>query len=143
MRLSRDADLNERFPARLAAQALLRNGLDYVAAAKELRPDIKTHQKLIREMKESAQVTHELEKIMDRKDRTAQRYLDVIWDWLEASGDDKFTNERKCTAARILAKGYISEKDHKKEAANNTFHIEGLGDTSALTGDSNPKEKVQ
>src|SRR3974377_2059200 len=119
MILDPKADLEDSTAARIAAQAIVRCGLDYKKAAAELWPARKTHAALIQRLKNSAQVEKEIDKIMNREEkRGAARFLDLMWQWIEKdTTDDRDGAENKRTAARILAKGYLKEKtDHHTHA---------------------------
>jgi hypothetical protein len=112
MRLNPSLPLSDTFQARLAAQAILRNQFDMKKAVAELRPDIKQWRSFGQRLLAEPAVQHKLEIIMCRGDRNAQKFLKLMWDWLEAPPDaqDKSVTERRLSAARILAKGYIREK---------------------------------
>lgn len=78
----------------------------------------------------------EMEKIMSRKDRDATKFVNLMWDWLEApdEGDNaKAANERRVSAARILAKGYINEK--RPDAPSRPLAVDGMSEgLDNLTG---------
>jgi len=145
MQLNPKLPLHDRFQARLAAQAIVRNLFDPRRTVAELRPDLRTYSHFFAKLLDTPEVQHEVEKIMNRTERNAARFLDKMWDWLEAdSVGDKDVAENKRTAARILAKGYISEKA-SKDAPTQPMRIEGLdGDAlDKLTAAPVQREKVQ
>lgn len=108
-----------------------------------------------RRVMQDPMVQAEVEVIMNRTERNAKKFLDLMWDWLEHEGDEvevgpekrkvkvltKGAQEQKVTAARILAKGYISEKPEAPEWK--PMVIEGLGNAVGnLIGESVPQKKV-
>ena len=122
---------------RAAAQEIITAGWNVRTAAKALGVSTR----FVNTLLDDPALKHEIEAIMNRTERNATKFLDIMWNWLEdATPDDKAANERKVAAARILARGYISEKAEKPESK--PFVIEGLdGGLSNLTGEK--KEKVQ
>jgi hypothetical protein len=129
--------ITSRSEARLAAQAIVRNKFVATATCEELQIGVATYAKLAAD----PLVQHEVEKILNRTERNASRFLDLMWDWMEAdAGDDKLAAERKVSAARILAKGYISEKSAPKELKPMVIEgLEGANAIANLTGDGSAK----
>lgn len=73
---------------------------------------------------------------MSKPERNPERFMELMWEWIEVEGVDlsKSQVEMKQTAARILAKGYIS--DRKPDAPARPMHVDGLDEgMSSLTGE--------
>ncbi|SRR5882672_2959386 len=142
MRLNPKIPLSDKFQARLAAQALVRNGFNLQATVKELRPDIVNIKKFGQTIMKESAVQYEVEKIMNRTENDAKKFLKMMWGWAEKLDGvlnsetpvtaDKATVEAGLSAARILAKGYINEKAPAVELK--PMIIEGL-ENSNLTGE--------
>jgi hypothetical protein len=131
MRLNPSLPLSDEFQSRIAAQAIVFHGFNMKLAVAELRPDIKGYRAFGSKLLSEPAVLQEIQIIMNRTERNSQRFLQKMWDWLEAAdvvegGDKKSVNELRCTAARILAKGYISEKK-QPDVPSKPMVIEGLG----------------
>ena len=126
--------------ARMAAETIVCCGFNATRAARELRPDLKAHRNFATRLMKEPAVLKEISKIMEKPERNAQKFTEMMWEWLENEGVEqeigngqkvrvlsKSQSEMKQTAARILAKGYISEK--KQPPANEKpMVIEGLGE---------------
>lgn len=128
--------------ARYAAQAIVRNGFVGAAAARELRPDLKAPSAYGSKLMDDPIVQEQVTSIMNRKEQTAEKYKDELWSWFLAPPGDKDVEEKRRTAARILARPYFDPKAKGIDAATQSFRIDGLGDTSNLTDDVGSK-KVQ
>jgi hypothetical protein len=141
MKLNPRIPLSDKFQSRIAAQAIVYHGFDMSKAVAELRPDIKYRSSFGQKLMAEPAVLNEIEVIMDRTENNAQKFLKLMWEWLEgpdaSNPMDKAPTEKRLTAARILAKGYISEKKGgEKDAPSKPMVIEGLGEgVTALTGD--------
>lgn len=149
MRLNPKLPLSHEFQARIAAQAIVSHGFNMKRAVAELRPDLKCYNIFGAKLLDEPAVRHEIEVIMNRTERNAQKFLKLMWDWLENEGVEtevangqkvkllsKSDVEMKQTAARILAKGYINEKGAEKQPSK-PMVIEGLGsDVTNLVGEA-------
>lgn len=122
--------------ARIAAQSIVFCQFDPKRVVAELRPDIKCYRPFFAKLMDEMAVRREIEIIMSRTERDATKFLKLMWDWLEAEPPstqpgvtfiDKSLTERQLTAARILAKGYISEKKDAQQPAK-PIVIEGLSE---------------
>jgi biotin-(acetyl-CoA carboxylase) ligase len=109
--------------ARMAAETIVCCGFNATRAARELRPDLKAHRAFAHRLMREPLVLKEIERIMEKPERNAQKFTELMWNWLEVEGTEqeigngqkvrllsKSDVEMKQTAARILARGYISEK---------------------------------
>ena len=144
MNLSPSANLEERTPARVAAQSILRNGFNFLAAARELRPDLATHISYAAKLSSSPEVARQLEVILNRTERNASKFKDLMWSWLEAPPDDtKETEENRRTAARILAKPYLDPKMARGQEAAQGFVVEGLEAGAGILAGDSPSKKLQ
>lgn len=75
---------------------------------------------------------------VERQDGRIEKFLKKMWEWLDSEEPGKEANERRQTAARILAKGYIREKGQKEDERDTApMVIQGLGDgIQNLTGET-------
>lgn len=98
--------------ARMAAETIVCCGFNAARAARELRPDLKAHRNFAHRLMREPAVKKEIERIMSKPERNPERFMELMWDWLEVEGIDlsKSQVEMKQTAARILAKGYVGDK---------------------------------
>lgn len=142
MKLSPDASFEDKYPARLAAQAIVRARFNLAEAARELRPDLKHPEVWGAKLLDQPEVVNQVERIMNRLDRNASTFKSTMWDWLEAPPGDKDVEEKRRTAARILAKPYLDPKMSKSNEAAQGFVVEGL-ESGAGVLDGSKKEKVQ
>src|ERR1700675_3605449 len=112
MRLNPSLPVSDSFQARLAAQAILRHSFNMKLAVAELRPDIKQWRAFGQRLLAEPAVQHKLEIIMCRGDRNAQKFLKLMWDWLEAPPDaqNKSVTEQRVSAAKVFAQAYMREK---------------------------------
>lgn len=118
----------------------------------ELRPDIKNPSAFYARMMEEPLVVHEVEKILNRTSRNAEKFKETLWDAVEllnrylqdeSLGEaPKHVREAGQTAMRLLGRAYLDPKVKGTDAATQSFRIDGLGDTSNLTDDVGAK-KVQ
>lgn len=139
MRLNSALPLSDRLNARLCAQAYISNSFDIRKTVQELRPDLAPGSTWGAKMLEEPMVQREINFIINRLDRNAETFLAKMWKWLDDESDNKLANERRMTAARILAKGYVREKE-KGEKQSKPFIIDGLESINNLV--ESPK-KVQ
>lgn len=135
--------ITNRFEGRQIAQCIVRNKFNMSKVTMELYDlgDITYgtlgngtlgHQ-LLRE----PAVMIELGVIMDRTQKSADTFLDKMWKWLNDDTEGKEFNERRMTAARILAKGYIREKGPGDTKDVKPLMIEGLSEgIGNLTGET-------
>jgi len=130
--------LSDPRAARMCAEVFVLYGMNALRAARTLRPDLAptSHNAFAAKMMKCPQVKREIKKLMDKPEQNADRFMQTMWEWLSDGEDSKSANERKCTAARILAKGYISEKKDK-DAPVQAVKFEGLSaeGLSNLTGE--------
>ncbi len=137
MKLNPSIPLTDKFQSRIAAQAIVYHGFNMKLAVAELRPDIRSWRAFGARMMEVQEVRNEIGVIMDRTENDGQKFLKKMWDWLNDESEGKEQNERRQTAARILAKGYIREKDPKDAPAHKPMVIEGLEEgVGNLTGEA-------
>lgn len=128
--------------ARMAAEAIVLYGLNYERAARDLRPDLTTRGQqnyFALKLRKSRHVKRALEKLMSTPERNATKFLDIMWNWLEAppseSPLDKTAHEQRLTAARVLARGYINEKAADKPTGAPMVLDIGNEGVAALTGE--------
>lgn len=160
MPLSPKLPITDRNVARRAAQLTVTAGFDAAAVGAEMRPELGRAgaTQYARRVMADEMVQAEIGVIMSRTERNATKFLEHMWNWLEDEGTEvemgngtkvkmlgKEGQERKVTAARILAKGYINEKSDPKE--QKPFAIAGLeGGVGNLIGESTtavtPQKKV-
>lgn len=96
--------------AKLAARALIKHSLNATQAVIELRPHLtaESARTVGSRMMKTPQVLAELEIQMSPRgldEKSKDRYVHILWDWIEGSDRTKAQ-----TAARILGKGFISER---------------------------------
>lgn len=123
--------------AKMAAETIVCCGFNATRAARELRPDLKAHRNFAHRLMREPAVKKEIERIMEKPTRNPERFMELMWDWLEVDGTDltKSQVEMKQTAARILAKGYVS--DRKPDAPARPMHVDGLDEgMTSLTGEA-------
>lgn len=146
MRLNPAIPISERFQARIAAQSICFHSFNMKEAVAELRPDIKGWRTFGAKLLAEPAVLHEVEKIMNRTDRNASKFIDMNWEILEKFHKAIVSNEpvpkelaeAGLNSNRILAKGYITEKGPVREQTTK-FHVEGIGEgMAALVGDATP-----
>jgi hypothetical protein len=123
--------------AKLAARALIKHGLNATQAALELRGHLtaESARTVGNRMMKTPQVLAELEKQMSPRgldEKSKDRYVQLLWDWLE--GTDKMKAQ---TAARILGKGFISERISVE--APEELRIEGWDEGIKMLLGSAPK----
>lgn len=147
MKLNPRIPLSDTFQARIAAQSILRNGFDPKRTVAELRPGHASYNVFFSKLMDEPAVRYQLERIMNRTDRNAEKFLKMNWELFEKLHETVMSGgkpERELldaglNANRILAKGYVSEK--KSDAPEKPMRIDGLGDISTLV-ETKP-EKVQ
>jgi hypothetical protein len=129
VKLNPKIDISDKFQSRIAAQALVYHGFDLKKAVAELRPDLKTYASFGARLLACEEVQKEISIIMNRTERNAQKFADLMWDWTEKEllpGPDgeisRADIDLKLTGARILAKGYITDK--KAEPATKNGAVE-------------------
>ena len=101
--------------APLAARALVKHSMNSTRAAKELRPHLteQSARKTGSRMIHTPAVLIELDKIMSGQgvsERNCEKFRDRLWEWFLSTEEGKEANERRLTAARLLARCYITEK---------------------------------
>lgn len=118
--------LSDPRSARMCAEVFVLYGMNARRAARTLRPDLspKSADYFGQKMLKCKQFKREVKKLMSNPDQNAQKYIDRLWEWFTSDEDSKLANERRCTAARLLGKSYITER--KVEAAPKTFSVDGL-----------------
>lgn len=82
-------------------------------------------------------VLSELEKLVSVQglsERNGESFKDRLWEWLLSTEEGKEANQRRLTAARILARVYIT--DRLEESPPEPFQIEGIDEDAiqVLTG---------
>ena len=127
--------------ARVVAQSIVRHGFDMKRVVSELRPDIKCRGPYGAKLLDDPVVRREIEVIMNRTERNATQFVKQMWDWLESTDDSREANERRQTAARILAKGYIRDKG-PEEKPSKPMVIEGLDSISNLVEPQTKRKDV-
>lgn len=123
--------------AKMAAETIVCCGFNATRAARELRPDLKAHRNFAHRLMREPAVKKEIQRIMEKPTRNPERFMELMWDWLEVDSTDlsKSQVEMKQTAARILAKGYVS--DRKPDAPARPMHVDGLDEgMTSLTGEA-------
>src|SRR5438045_736190 len=138
MRLNPKIPLSNGFQARIAAQEIVFRSFNMKEVVKALRPDLKQHNAFAVKLMDEPQVRLEIQKIMDRTENNATKFVKRMWEWMDAPPDETGMNkevaENRRTAARILAKGYISEKKVETAPAKPVF-VDGMESGLAnLTG---------
>lgn len=147
MRLNPKLPISDRFQSRIAAQAIVYHQFDPKVVVAVLRPDLKCYRLFFAKLMDEPAVRQEIEAIMSRTERNAQKFMKLMWDWVEEEGVEldvaggkvkqltKQQAELKQTAARILAKGYVS--DRKPDAPARPMHVDGLDEgMTSLTGEA-------
>ncbi len=127
MRLNPKLALSNAFMARIAAQSIVYRQFDPKRVVADLRPDIKCYRAFFAKLMDEPAIRHEIGVVMNRTENNAQKFLKLMWNWLEAApdADDKSVTEQRLTAARILAKGYISDKQQPAAPAR-PFVVDGM-----------------
>lgn len=148
MRLNPKIPISDGFQARIAAQSILSNQFDPKRTVAELRPDLKCYRPFFAKLMDEPAVQCEVQKIMDRTERSAREFLDTLWEWLERLDATMETDgapptraeiDAGLTAARLLGKVYLPQLMRSEPAAfQSPLVIEGLGDelVKNLTGDT-------
>ena len=126
--------------ATLAAHALIKNSMNATRAAKELRPHLteQSARKTGSRMIHTPAVQAELEKLTNAKglnEQNADRFFEELWNWL--LGDD---NALKLTAARILARCYVTERMEVSPPPT-PLQIEGMDEDSIRVLTEEPEQR--
>lgn len=124
--LDPNVPLSDPRSARMCAEVFVLYGMNARRAARTLRPDLspKSADYFAQKMFACKQFKREVRKLMNSPEHNAEKYLETLWSWFTSDEDSKLANERKCTAARLLGKSYITER--KVDAAPKTFEVDGL-----------------